>query len=147
EALLYQISIDERYLGYHLPALSLQTLIENAVLHGCRVSRETTTIRIYSKTAENILELHVQDNGKGMASDQLHRLQQMLSSDTPDTPDTVETEIPKIGVGLSNVNRRIKLRYGNMYGVDIDSQIGQGTQVTLRLPMPEKVSAAYENHG
>ena len=158
DGLLYQISIENKYLSYRLPALSLQTLIENAVIHGYRSAKFPTTIQIYSKQTENTFELHVQDDGKGIDPEQLIQLQKVLARDDinvnisvhEDAEDLItntnhmndktraeDKETPQIGVGLSNVNRRIKLRYGPMYGVNLKSENGKGTHVILCLPLSE----------
>ncbi len=158
DGLLYQISIENEYLSYQLPALSLQTLIENAVIHGFKSAKFPTTILVYSKQTESTFELHVQDDGKGIAPDQLNQLQKVLAGDdinvnisvqeeTDDsTPEnnhhdemiqTMVKETPQIGVGLSNVNRRIKLKYGPLYGVNLKSENGVGTHVILCLPLSE----------
>ena len=103
----------------------LQPLIENAIYHGIKplTNKGLLTIRGYlnGETAE----LSVEDNGLGMTPEELNRLRENINGD-------VIKESAHIG--LSNVNQRIRLYYGNEYGLIIDSREGIGTRVTIRFP-------------
>lgn len=103
----------------------LQPLIENAIYHGIKplTNKGLLTIRGYlnGETAE----LSVEDNGLGMTPEELNRLRENINGD-------VIKESAHIG--LSNVNQRIRLYYGNEYGLIIDSREGVGTRVTIRFP-------------
>lgn len=134
--LQYKIDVDDCFKDYLLPALTLQPLVENAVIHGCEATRGESFINLYSSTDNESLFFHVTDNGYGIASDKLLELQtklaecQKLDSSTENTANSI---------GLINVNRRIKLKYGEIYGIEIQSEIAHGTHVTLHLPLFSEV--------
>ena len=124
--LLPEIATLENYL---LPALTVQPLVENALVHGCEPKRGKTRIEVSMKKTDSELLLTVTDNGIGMSEATLHSLREALSAPTLE-PSTVET-----GVGLINIARRVKLKFGVAYGLSIDSVEGEGTTVTLHLPL------------
>lgn len=114
----------------------LQPLIENAIYHGIKplTNKGLLTIRGYlnGETAE----LSVEDNGLGMTPEELNRLRENINGD-------VIKESAHIG--LSNVNQRIRLYYGNEYGLIIDSREGVGTRVTIRFPRLQPSDPAASN--
>ena len=75
------------------------------------------------------LLIRVQDDGDGMSREKLEELRNLMKE---------ENRTGKAHFGLYNINRRIKLMYGAQYGVDIDSRQGQGTSVSMRLPVRHK---------
>lgn len=113
-----------------LPLL-LQPIVENAILHGLE-EQETggmITIRVaWGTTDKTELCISVSDNGCGMALETLERLR---------TDIVIRNPEKKESIGLYNINQRVKLCYGNAYGMTIDSESGKGTTVTIHLP--EKV--------
>lgn len=104
--------------------LSLQPLIENAVYHGLKNKKDGLITISISETAEGRLLLCVQDNGVGMSSEAVDALQATLDSDDV---------FAAVNVGLSNLNRRIKLMCGDEFGVNLSSA-GGGFTVTVLLP-------------
>lgn len=101
----------------------LQPLVENAVEHGLtRNARLIVRIRI-EQDQDGGIGIEVRDNGKGMSPERLAEVRQMLSH-----------ERISRHVGLSNVNARIKLHFGDAYGVELESGKGEGTTVRLRFP-------------
>lgn len=112
-----------------LPLL-LQPVVENAILHGLE-ERETggmVTIRIMRAAERREICIEVSDNGCGMKPETLERLRADITTKNPEK---------KGSIGLYNINQRVKLCYGNMYGMTIDSERDRGTTITLHLP--EKV--------
>ena len=103
----------------------LQPLVENAIYHGIKpmTNKGLITIKGYTKGEE--LFLTVMDNGMGMTEDKLRLLQQNMSS------DRIKEERH---IGVSNVNQRLKLYYGEEYGLEIESKEGKGTSITIRIP-------------
>ncbi len=99
--------------------LLLQPIVENAILHGI-ANEQNGLIRISSTLLDGALVLAVEDNGKGFDASGI----------------TEEGEPVELGhIGLCNVSERIRLEYGEGYGVDIESRVGEGTRVTMRLPV------------
>lgn len=115
-----ELDIDERMYYYDTPNLILQPLIENAIDHGIDLKtdgRGKITIRGWSEG--ETMYLSVEDNGVGMEEE---------------VAQTIVTQKSK-GYGVRNVNERIKLIYGQEYGLDIKSKVGEGTTITVKLPI------------
>lgn len=112
-----------------LPLL-LQPVVENAILHGLE-EKETggmVTIRIARVAESGKICIAVSDNGCGMRPEALERLRADIVTKNPEKKESI---------GLYNINQRVKLCYGSMYGMTIDSERDRGTTITLHLP--EKV--------
>ncbi|WP_294405804.1 sensor histidine kinase [uncultured Clostridium sp.] len=113
------INIDDDILEYKILNLLLQPLIENAIDHGIDLKREGRgKITIIGRLDGKDIVLSVADNGVGMEQEKI---------------DTILTEHSK-GYGVRNVNERIKLYYGTQYEIKIESCIGEGTTMTVRIP-------------
>lgn len=103
-----------------LPPLLLQPIVENAVKHGIFEKVEGSTIEIIALDYEMETELIVKDNGVGMSEELLASLFDGKDNST--------------GIGLKNVNNRLKNKYGKGYGLIIESTLGCGTTVKMRIP-------------
>jgi len=114
--------------GYLLPALTLQPLVENALVHGCELKRGKTRVEITVMEKGDDLLVQVSDNGMGMSEETLAGLREALAA------PSVEPSQSEKGVGLVNIARRVKLKYGEAYGLTVSSTLGEGTDVLLRLP-------------
>ena len=115
--------------NYLLPALTVQPLVENALVHGCEPKRGKTRIDIAICETESELRITVTDDGIGMSEATAEALREALIA------PTVEPLPGESGVGLVNIARRVKLKYGEAYGLTIESRDGEGTTVILRLPL------------
>ena len=113
---------------YLLPALTIQPIVENALVHGCEPKRGGAKIIVTLEETADALLLRVRDNGLGMEEEKERRLQEALPQ------STIDPEKQEGGVGLVNIARRVKLRFGPEYGLHFETKMGQGTCVTLRLP-------------
>ena len=113
---------------YLLPALTIQPIVENALVHGCEHKRGGAQITVTLEETAEALLLCVQDNGLGMEEEKERHLQEAL------TQSTFDPEKQEGGVGLVNIARRVQLRFGPEYGLRFETKRGQGTCVTLRLP-------------
>lgn len=126
----YEIEIAaEGYEEYRMLPMLLQPLVENAFVHGleCKRTRGRVTIRVEEQ--DGLLVISVRDNGVGMDRTRLERLRSMLNGNGEESG---------IHIGLQNVNSRIKLYYGEAYGLDIASAENEGTLVRIRLPRKEE---------
>ena len=111
--------------------------MENAVIHGFH--EESGTIRISGKRTGKILNLYVEDNGQGIP----HEVLEELSRPKEEHRDSKKVT----GIGLANVNERIKVTYGEPYGITVESRLGEGTTVTYTLPVLEgEEQTIEENH-
>jgi two-component system sensor histidine kinase YesM len=133
ERLDYTIDMDSSFESYLVPAFLLQPIIENAVIHGCEVKKSKTTIHITSEMHPDGFIIEVRDNGKGMDEQTLHRLSDKLAQAEQDNIPAV-SPAEGFGIGLTNVNRRIKLKFGKAFGLTVDSELNKGTSVRIKLP-------------
>ena len=122
----YTVDIDQSLHDAMLPKLTLQPLVENALYHGIKLKRAKGTIRITATLADGCVLLRVEDNGVGITPQRLAQLR-----------DAMERQ-ERVGFGLSAVNQRLRLQFGPEYGLRLDSEEGQGTTVTARIPYVRK---------
>lgn len=133
--LSYDINIVPDYSDYLIPALTLQPIVENAVIHGCEVKRGKSIIHIYSSSNKNFFQLHIIDNGIGIEESVLNKLNEDISNVASVKEESVSGPPIEENIGLLNVNKRIKLKYGDRYGIHIYSSESEGTHVVLSLPL------------
>lgn len=129
DALQYQIIVPDPLPEYHLPALTIQPLVENALLHGFQTAHRRSEILITILLQESCLKISVQDNGDGMSSAALTQLQEKLNDYEADSP------FSQSGIGLINIQKRLQIKYKNQGKLEIRSREGAGTTVTLSLPL------------
>lgn len=134
-----EYDIEPRALDAALPGMLLQPLVENAVEHGlegCLAGGRLTVGARLDGRAENLL-LWVWDTGLGMDAEQLAALREQLHQAAAGrgTDDLAPLDPGGgRGVGLRNVNSRLYLQYGSAYRLEIDSAVGGGTRVNIRIP-------------
>lgn len=130
EKLDYEISFEDSILEYKVIKLILQPLVENAIYHGVKEKRGTGKIYITVEKHEKGICLSISDNGAGMSEARLQEIQAMLNS------DNLGNRNP--GYGTFNVQNRIRLSFGNQYGLSFTSKAGEGTTVRVFHPIIEK---------
>lgn len=121
--LFLETEVDDQ--SVYIPQFILQPIMENAVVHAFGDASSGYFIRIHSSACDNVLHILVEDNGRGMKKNELHSLQLSLNRD----------EAPDESIGLVNVNQRIRLFYGESYGLQISSTPGKGTRIEILLPL------------
>lgn len=121
----YSFDIEEECLPYLCNKITLQPIIENAIYHGINrmVDEGEICIRIYGEG--NDIVFSVSDNGVGMSREQCESI---LKSEPGD----------QTGIGIKNVNDRIKIYFGEEYGITIESEPDEGTCVSIRMPKVEE---------
>jgi two-component system, sensor histidine kinase YesM len=119
---------------YKIPRLLIQPLIENAVYHGIENIREKGIISLKAYSNGEVLTIDVEDNGMGIEEDELLFINEKLSMDNDTYFRTLDSKRSK-SIGIENVNRRIKLFYGEEYGLSIESEKGNYTRVVVRIPL------------
>lgn len=122
ERLDFSLQVDSALYGVLIPKLTLQPLVENAIHYALEPMIEPCKIRIYSMVTSNEIKLIVEDNGPGMEPAFLEKLRRG------------EVKTRGQGVGLSNIHDRMKLSYGEKYGVNIESVPNEGTRIIIVLP-------------
>lgn len=125
DRLEYYVDVEEKLRDQRVPRLILQPIVENAITHGIEPRKTKGCIHITIKDCEEDVLISVEDNGIGMTPEQLGHLREEM-------PD-VEKE-GHSGIGIRNVDRRIRLHYGDQYGITIESIYGKGTIISLRIP-------------
>ena len=121
----YSFDVDKDVMQDKIPRLSLQPLVENALNHGLRNKRGEKWIEIKAKRANGELHVSVRDNGVGMDA---QKMNESLKENTAERSETGRS------IGLHNINARLKMLYGEQYGLYIESRKDEGTCVSMRLP-------------
>lgn len=133
-----EVDIADELMGFQVPQLIIQPIVENAVKHGLRPKPGAGRVAIYAKRQQDFLEVVVMDNGVGMSETQLRSVRALLTGGQPGKRNDANWE----SIGLKNVYDRIRLLFGPDYGFEIDGYEGIGTIVKYRLPVvKEGVSA------
>lgn len=130
DKLNYVIHVDESLYAVEVPKLILQPLVENAIYHGVKAKRGGGTITITGVPEGENLVFTVQDNGAGMPQEKVEELNRRMSE------RSVLDE--QKSFGLFYIRERIQLCYGKGYGVHVESTLGEGTRVTITLPLYQK---------
>ena len=125
DILSYYIDIDDSIYGYRILKMTLQPLVENALYHGIKNKRGAGLIRITGREEDGMIRFEVIDDGIGMDEATLEHLRKEINKPAKDT-DT--------GFGMANVNQRIKMNFGDRYGISIESAPASGTKVSVVLP-------------
>lgn len=137
--LAYTIQIDPQLGELFVLKLLLQPVVENAIYHGIKERRGPGHIWIEVSEREGDLFLTVRDNGAGIPPERLQMLRHRLEHvGVEGESKEVEQPVPEntgSGYGIMNVQARIRLTYGQPYGLSVESEQGVGTTVTLRHPM------------
>lgn len=117
-----EIDVADRYQSCLVPKLSLQPLVENAILHGV-ADQEEGYVKLWAGEENGDLLLYVSDNGCGIPPDILESI------------NSRSKQMPDGHLGLNNVDSIIRLHYGQQYGLSASAVPGEGSCVWLRLPI------------
>jgi len=129
DQLHYDIQTSNDIDHYTIFPLLIQPLVENSVIHGIgHHTQDVGSIQVTVDERDDYLHIQVQDNGRGIEPAKLKHIVSEL--------DQVDEQLTKTShIGLHNINKRIKLYYGDRYGIEIASDEDAGTTVTLFLPL------------
>lgn len=122
DILRYTIDLPDRLAGARLPKLTLQPLVENALYHGIKMKRGMGHIYILGSEEDGDIRLQVTDDGAGMTPERLEQVTRSIEQGE------------RVGFGLSTIHERLRLMFGEPYGLTIHSRPGVGTTVTVRIP-------------
>ena len=136
DILTYSIDVPREIYGSKIPKITLQPLVENALYHGIKNKRGGGCISITGKIESECIYLYIEDNGIGITQERLEQINRKKNAG-----EKTETQADAGGnreegeiFGLYNVNERIRLKFGQRYGIHVDSEYGKGTVVTVLLP-------------
>lgn len=121
----YAFHVDPDCLGYYCNKITLQPIIENAIMHGLDLMVEEGRIDVQVWQEGGDILFCVQDNGVGMSAEQVRAI---LEEDAQD----------RTGIGIKNVNDRLQIYFGKQYGLRITSEPDAGTRVEIRMPKIEE---------
>lgn len=117
----YTFDVDPDCLGYYCNKITLQPIIENSINHGLELMVEEGRIDVCVRQDGDDIVFSVQDNGVGMSEEQIEAIMQHGPTD-------------RTGIGIKNVNDRLKIYFGRNYGLHITSEPDVGTCVEIRMP-------------
>ncbi len=117
----YTFDVDPHCLDYYCNKITLQPIIENAINHGLDLLVDKGTIQVQVCQDGEDIVFYVRDNGVGMSQEQLRSILYRGPKD-------------RTGIGIKNVNDRLKIYFGKQYGLHITSELDVGTCVEIRMP-------------
>lgn len=129
DILRYEIDVSPDLYKYTIPKITIQPLVENALYHGIKNKRGKGKITIKGVKSLDYFILQIYDDGIGMNENRLQQVCYGIKHKIPEESDIY---------GLYNVNERIVLNFGELYGISIDSKYREGTIVNIKLPYSEK---------
>jgi two-component system sensor histidine kinase YesM len=106
--------------------------VENAIIHGLEKTNRDGLIRIKACGIGDHLFCYISDNGNGIGKQRLDEINERLSEKLK---DHINSKKGNNSIGILNINFRIKLHFGEQYGISIKSCEGQGTNVQLDIPL------------
>lgn len=125
----YSFDVDKSVLDCMCNKITIQPFIENAIYHGLDRMVDEGEIKIIVERRGKDIAIIVKDNGLGMTEEQCKAVLQKGRSDSK-------------GIGVKNVDDRLKIYFGEEYGITIDSELDVGTTVTIKIP---KIEKGHEN--
>ncbi|UFT98758.1 sensor histidine kinase [Radiobacillus kanasensis] len=109
-----------------IPKLTIQPLVENAIQHCLEQLVANCYVHVHITSYQEDLEITVEDNGPGMDEQTIHSIYNGM------------VKSKGTGIGIYNINERIKLMFGPEYGIDIESEVGIGTKIKIKLPFVKR---------
>ncbi|GAE28837.1 sensor histidine kinase [Halalkalibacter hemicellulosilyticus] len=126
--LTVEVYVDEEAEEAELPVLTLQPIVENAFVHGFASSVDHWVLDISVQVVFDEVEIMITDNGKGLNEEKLQQVKERLRNSNQRPLDQQDS------IGVTNVDSRIKLLFGQEFGVEIESSEDIGTSITIRIP-------------
>lgn len=124
--LQFEIDVPERFMNIKVPFMIVQSMVSNAITHGLYQNDKSGLIQIKAHDDEENVYITVTDNGVGIEKE---KIQEIMMGTYKGEPGKATT-----GIGLINADKRLVHLFGEKYRVNIDSVVGKGTRVTIKLP-------------
>ncbi|QGH33962.1 HAMP domain-containing protein [Gracilibacillus salitolerans] len=122
----YQLEVEDSVKDYYIFPLLIQPIVENAIIHGLEPKEDRGFIKITMEEEDKYLQVEVKDNGVGISKETVAEIRDLLND------EDYHSEGNRIG--LHNVHQRLRLYYGDKYGIDMESIEGLGTTMSLKIP-------------
>lgn len=132
DILQYEIDVPQELYQNLIPKITIQPLVENALYHGIKNKRGQGIIVIKGKKEKDYFVIRIEDNGIGISSERLSQVRERIHHRVSEDNDIY---------GLYNVNERIRLNFGEKYGISIESTYGEGTLVSIILPYNNQLNS------
>lgn len=127
DALIFSSQIDPASLDCMIPKISIQTLVENSIIHGKSENQSSIRIEVTVKLCDDNLLITVKDSGCGISEAQLHKIYDEFASKKASGTDC--------GIGLSNLYSRMQILYNRETKFVINTEEGKYTSISLTLPV------------
>lgn len=121
----YEIDVEEGILGQEVPKLILQPLAENAIYHGLKIQQESGVLRVTGRGEEELIEIVVEDSGRGMEPALTEKLNRMLKGEAVEGLESY---------GVRNISERLRILFGEAASMRYESEEYGGTRVILHIP-------------
>ncbi len=128
------VNIPQVILKQRIPKMSLQPIVENAIYHGIEQMAEDTNIYMKGIEDKEDCIIEITDAGRGMSEEEVENLYKRISGEGEVSGGAGN------GIGLKNVQDRIKINFGEKYGIEIASKLGCYTKIMVRIPMNKEGS-------
>lgn len=123
------VNMQESIMKQAIPKMSLQPIVENAIYHGIEQMAEDTNIYIKGIVDGDDCIIEITDAGRGMSEEEVENLYKKINGEIEASGGSGN------GIGLKNVQDRIKMNFGENYGIEIASKLGCFTKIMVRIPM------------
>lgn len=127
------LNIPEQIRQQKIPKMSLQPIVENAIYHGIEQMAEDTSIYMKGLFDGDDCIIEITDAGKGMTEEEVEKLRLKIAGELDSSGGSGN------GIGLKNVQDRIRIAFGEKYGIEIASKLGCYTKIMVRIPMTQKI--------
>lgn len=127
-----EILCDDPEIFYcYIPKMTFQPIVENSLYHGLEMRKGAGKITVRISRLEKTIHIVISDNGKGMDEPALEKIRERLDGRLP----REENRGKRTGIAIYNVNKRLKILFGDAYGLAYSSIPGMGTDVEIRIPL------------
>lgn len=131
------LNIPDIIYAQRIPKMSLQPIVENAIYHGIEQMAEDTNIYIKGLTEGEDCVIEITDAGRGMSETEVEQLYKKIAGEIETTGGSGN------GIGLKNVQDRIKMNFGEEYGIEIASKLGCYTKIMVRIPLKKNSGGEF----
>ncbi|MGP4041448.1 cache domain-containing sensor histidine kinase [Gracilibacillus sp. D59] len=126
EKFSYQLEVEDSVKDFYIFPLLIQPIVENAIIHGLEPKEDDGFIKIMIEEEDKYIQVEVKDNGVGISKDKVIEIRERL--------DDEDYFLDGNRIGLHNVHQRLRLYYGDKYGIEMESIEGLGTTMSLKIP-------------